>query len=599
MSIKNYSPAFSIVELIIAIAILAVLATISFISFNGYSSSSRDSVRITDMAGITSWLNQYIFKQWLYPMPEWTVSSWTINGKEVAYKWEIRDNISRIAGISKTPVDPLTKWYYTYGVSFNGKYFQIWVTLEDSNSVSYNNLINTSIALRSTQYEDNGSIVISSPSRNPFLSLFWDNYNTQVLNNKLKIPFFKGITDNVYADSSSSNNYSTKVSGNYLWIIKFSTWTYTYLSNIPSLIFNFSGNTNPSGNLLTWSLTYYVIDKNNNYPYKLVDSMNINNKDGNTILRTLTNNSWATLTWVDISSIVNSTGTVGNVFSGSVLSSFWYGVNVIGNVVGSSSFVSSLNVVNNNCTWTTYSWYTISTLNNWSSQTFYKTITGWTWSLQATCTNTTLSYWAESISCSSWYTQNGSVCSPINCNSIKTTSPSSLSWIYLVKPDSNPAFQVYCDMSTDWWGRSILGNWDSRSSDTTNFMWEAGYWTVWIDSTNRKLTNTQISSLWNNTSWCNRRIRWLISSTYTSYYANQTIWTTWSSTFTQINTYTNNSCSVISSNVNSCSAPISVWFWACTYNWARMYWWLKDWYTPELSDWYYNVAVGKIQMQIK
>gem|GEM_PF-2411011 len=47
--IKKATNAFTLVELIIVIIILAILGTIAFLSFNNYSSSARDSKRMSNI----------------------------------------------------------------------------------------------------------------------------------------------------------------------------------------------------------------------------------------------------------------------------------------------------------------------------------------------------------------------------------------------------------------------------------------------------------------------------------------------------------------------------------------------------------------------
>jgi prepilin-type N-terminal cleavage/methylation domain-containing protein len=44
---------FTLVELIVVVTILAILATIAFLSFQGYSSSARDSLRLSDLKNIS------------------------------------------------------------------------------------------------------------------------------------------------------------------------------------------------------------------------------------------------------------------------------------------------------------------------------------------------------------------------------------------------------------------------------------------------------------------------------------------------------------------------------------------------------------------
>lgn len=346
---KNKCFWFTLIELLITIFILLILSTIWFVSYNWYSSKSRDSVRITDISNFTAWLNLYATNWWLLPNPEWTVSSWTINWKFVTYKWEARENVSKLANLTKVPVDPTTKWYYTYWISFNHKYFQLGATLEDTESTSY---------------------IFDK-------SIFWLSF--------------------IYADSSAQ--YSSEVAWNYLWYIKFSTWGSTYLSNIPSLIYNFSWVTNTWSNLLTWTTTYYVTDDNTNLPYKLDSDTSINNKDWQVILQELTQNSWATLTWVDITSIVNSNWTIDSIFSWSTLQSFWYSLDVITTAIGETNNNNSIAFATpNNCSTWSYS-------NTWT-QTYSLTWTlshlaYLTWTTSVAISNWTKNYSAK-LTCGNW-----------------------------------------------------------------------------------------------------------------------------------------------------------------------------------------------------
>ncbi|EKE29082.1 MAG: hypothetical protein ACD_2C00234G0009, partial [uncultured bacterium (gcode 4)] len=43
-----------------------------------------------------------------------------------------------------------------------------------------------------------------------------------------------------------------------------------------------------------------------------------------------------------------------------------------------------------------------------------------------------------------------------SCNAIKTAYPSSADWDYWINPDWAWAFQVYCDMNTDWGGWTLV-----------------------------------------------------------------------------------------------------------------------------------------------
>ena len=344
---------FTLVELIVVIVILAILATIAFLSFNSYSSSSRDSVRLADISNLNKWIELYNIRSWYYPLPEWTISTWTIFWVELTYKWILWDKFSRMLNINKTPVDPLSSSNYVYWISYDKKYFQIWVVLENS-------------ANRTGFFED---------------ALAW----------------------------SWAWNYFSKINWNYMWIIKFSTWTtnkYYYIANVPSLLYN-----NMNVDLLnTW--TYYIADDNTNLAYQIDPNVTINNKTADVLIKDITNKSTATLTWVDITSIVNSTDSttrtnlINSTFSWTILDSFW------GNVSSVSSVVNA--------------------------------------GMTTTTTTPIITIW--SISSEPW----------LSCNNIKTQVANSSSWLYWIKPDSNPAFQVYCDMSSNGWWWTLVArfiNW--------------------------------------------------------------------------------------------------------------------------------------------
>ncbi|EKD66161.1 MAG: hypothetical protein ACD_49C00060G0003 [uncultured bacterium (gcode 4)] len=200
---------FTLVELIVVISILAILWTIAFLSFWWFSSKARDSDRISDTSSLSKWIELYQVQSWVYPTPENISWTWIIWTTTVAYKWEIQNQISSLAKISKTPKDPLSNNYYIYWTTSDYKQYQIATTLENS------------------------------------LSL-WERAGVRV-----------------YADSPT---YTARVIWNYKWLIKFSSWTTeTWIANIPSLIYS-------SWNLLS-STNLYSINKSANLPYQIKDSI--------------------------------------------------------------------------------------------------------------------------------------------------------------------------------------------------------------------------------------------------------------------------------------------------------------------------------------
>lgn len=60
---------FTLVELIVVITILVILGTIAFINIGGYSSSARDSARVSDIVNLSKGLDIYRVKNSTVPAP--------------------------------------------------------------------------------------------------------------------------------------------------------------------------------------------------------------------------------------------------------------------------------------------------------------------------------------------------------------------------------------------------------------------------------------------------------------------------------------------------------------------------------------------------
>jgi len=109
--------AFTLIELIVTIAILAILWTIAFISLQWYSTSARDSTRISDLSSMKTSLELFHLDAWKYPE--------TTNGFVVTYSWtEVwtqwtfwETTKSNVEKLDKIPKDPLSEKEYTYSLT--------------------------------------------------------------------------------------------------------------------------------------------------------------------------------------------------------------------------------------------------------------------------------------------------------------------------------------------------------------------------------------------------------------------------------------------------------------------------------------------------
>lgn len=242
-SIKK-KKAFTLVELIIVITILAILATIAFVSFQWYLKSSRDSNRVSSIAGIKKWLEMFSIQVWNYPTPDGTIVSGNINGLNLVKVGEVQDTLSKIIKMRSLPKDPLTLSNYVYGISSDNKYYQIATIKEDLNSYV------------------------------PLVGLIYAAWE------------------------------QARVEWNYNGFIKFNSWSEIRVANIPSLIYSNTG----SVELLSGSTYYVVNKKLNlPYNLKWQKDTSIYLTDANSIIKDITKSASSTLTGVNITNATSST----------------------------------------------------------------------------------------------------------------------------------------------------------------------------------------------------------------------------------------------------------------------------------------------------
>ncbi|MBP8016416.1 prepilin-type N-terminal cleavage/methylation domain-containing protein [Candidatus Gracilibacteria bacterium] len=131
---------FTLVELIVVITILSILGTIGFVSFNGYTSSARDSVRISDLTNIQKGLDLYQVKAGYYPIPDNAVNI-TASGETniIGYQGYASGTVLSLIKLSDGGgKDPLDNTYYTYLTNSNKTKYQLLNFLENQSSIAYN-----------------------------------------------------------------------------------------------------------------------------------------------------------------------------------------------------------------------------------------------------------------------------------------------------------------------------------------------------------------------------------------------------------------------------------------------------------------------------
>lgn len=464
----KYKKWFTLVELIIVITILAILSVVGFISFQDYVANTKDSHRLSTLTTIQKGLDLFYVKTSTYPKPDGkNLSKWIIDGKIYILKGEIGENIANQIRINTLPLDPETQNKYIYATmgSTNDEY-QIATILEKN--IAYNPII-----------------------------------------------------PQVYA-----KNYQARVDGRYKWFLKYQAAGCISYTNIPSLIWNNTGTVNL---LSSWEdAPNYVINNWQNLPYH--SSNQLWNIKSDEIISILRNNQSAKLInrCEDELKTISEKELSDNGLQ-EVLISFWIqDQESLKNKVLSDEIKINIpysNIQQDNNEVVCDAWYdwpdctpksievTSVDYNNivWNfspTTLFFGTpITKtWlqypilSWVKELTITLSLSSDWQtieysnanESISCNSWFSPVWSECKrnivaydgwkrwsdenyAKSCNEYRTPNGNyTYAWdvwdgIYFIKPDINPPFKVYCDMTRDggWWTlvvRAISWSYNHRNT---------------------------------------------------------------------------------------------------------------------------------------
>jgi len=134
---------FTLVELLVVISILAILWTIAFLSFTNYSSSARDSTRISDINSISKWLSLQFATSGKYPQPDSKIDI-TASGTTIWYQWYAWTNTLSLIKLSNWWKDPIDNSYYTYTTNLQQNKYELLWFLEDWTNInlSFNSIVN-------------------------------------------------------------------------------------------------------------------------------------------------------------------------------------------------------------------------------------------------------------------------------------------------------------------------------------------------------------------------------------------------------------------------------------------------------------------------
>lgn len=137
---KTNLKAFTIMELIIVVAVLAIIWAIWFMSFDWYLKDSRNTTRNVDLNTIKNWIELYHQKNLSYPSPTSFINI-SYNWNTVWRQWFFPNNVDWFDESNHLFLDPTTWSWYSYSLLDSWKEFEVSAALEPVQFITSNNKV--------------------------------------------------------------------------------------------------------------------------------------------------------------------------------------------------------------------------------------------------------------------------------------------------------------------------------------------------------------------------------------------------------------------------------------------------------------------------
>ncbi len=149
--LRKSSEGFTLIEMLIVIAVISILAGIVLVGITGFQSSARDTKRIGDLRSVQNSLELYYTRCGHYPH---TGSCGTAAGAATGGTWaDLSTALSAAQVAERLPEDPRTDFSYEYRYGENGYAYVLKATLENDSSALEGD--NTGSELDGDQYGAN------------------------------------------------------------------------------------------------------------------------------------------------------------------------------------------------------------------------------------------------------------------------------------------------------------------------------------------------------------------------------------------------------------------------------------------------------------
>ncbi|MBB1564860.1 prepilin-type N-terminal cleavage/methylation domain-containing protein [Candidatus Gracilibacteria bacterium] len=170
--------AFTLIEIVIVLAIISILVVSSYVGYSFYVSKARDATRISDLTNISDTMDYLLLNGGSLAIPDGSsLEKVEMNGilwKQGIYGKESYSKSSK--DLTYLPIDPLTKENYKYFLSEDGRFYKIEAILEDGQKYSKTNFTpslivkNKEITSKTTNISNNLPFVKSFTGDNTIYS---------------------------------------------------------------------------------------------------------------------------------------------------------------------------------------------------------------------------------------------------------------------------------------------------------------------------------------------------------------------------------------------------------------------------------------------